>query len=836
MRYLFGVSAALATLLAITLPAPLRAQGAVAQLEIGDSLSLQVDQAERLTTYLTARTGSGRLIRDPAVSFLSLDTSVVEVRGDTAVAKQPGTAAVVVSAVRSRKPVEDTLTITVEGAAQNSSAAWAPDTLGPAPLGTTPLGTAPPDTASLDTAPPDTASLHSQPADEEPVRQEVVGELPAEAPATHAPVTKAPAIEKATGQGPASEKRANEATVSDTAPVAARPDSLPAGTVLVAEPNPVQLLLHETKLVVAEARREDDNSVVGPIRVTWQTLSPTVVRVDSAGLVTAVSVGTGAVQATAADGPPRTVTVTVETAPLSFAQDRLTLTIGNRRRLDVIVPAQGGRRLENSALDWRSTNERVAVVGAAGTVTARGAGKAGIIVTGFLRADTLPVVVHPRVETVSYSPASNGAPVTVPLNGIRQFTVTLHGANSQPVKGVPMTWTVADSTVARFDTLSFALAGKRVGSTRLALGMEGFEEMRWMIQVVPARITLNPSRIALSRGKRQLLAASMLDQRGKVVAPLEAATWRTSDSTVAAVGASGEVQARGLGRSLVSVTGPGGKSDTAEVFVVADLLVASSRAGQRLGIYQIDLAEPDRFVPLLVDAASNLGAVYSPDRTRIAFASLRDSSLGLYVMDAAGQQPPRRVVHALGSETALAWMPDGRRLVFTVPGKRLTTIGLLDLDSSSWDTLGMVAGNPSPDVSANGTIAYAAGEKNHADLFTIGPRGGPPVRVTNTPGEKLSPRWLPNGDLLFLAEGKTKNERFQLVRQDLKTGVQTTLAVSERPIFAVAVSRDGATMAYVTKGPDKRSPHALFVQRTAPGSTPREVKLQPGEQIAALAF
>jgi Tol biopolymer transport system component len=284
------------------------------------------------------------------------------------------------------------------------------------------------------------------------------------------------------------------------------------------------------------------------------------------------------------------------------------------------------------------------------------------------------------------------------------------------------------------------------------------------------------------------------------------------------------------------VTGPAGRSDTAEIFVVADLLVASNRAGARPGIYQISLAQLDDLIPLLVDSATYVGAAYSPDRTQIAFSSVRNKSLGIHIMGADGRRPARQVLRAIGSKTALAWIPDGRRLVFTIGDKRATAIGRLDLRTNSWDTVTVVAGEPSPDVSGAGKIVYAAGEKNSSYVYTIGLEGRTPVRLPNTAGRELSPRWLPTGDLLFITEGDRKGGRFRIVRYEPRTGAQTPLVASEAPILSLAVSRDGATMAYIKKGPNGRSPSALFVQGTAPGSTAREVPLRPGEAITALSF
>ncbi|HEX4613046.1 MAG TPA: hypothetical protein VH092_32955 [Urbifossiella sp.] len=89
---------------------------------------------------------------------------------------------------------------------------------------------------------------------------------------------------------------------------------------------------------------------------------------------------------------------------------------------------------------------------------------------------------------------------------------------------------------------------------------------------------------------------------------------------------------------------------------------------------------------------------YSPDGSRIAFCSSRDSEFDLYVMAADGSGV-RRVVKLDGMQARPAWSPDGRRLAFTwnrggryeihavgLDGRGLTTLaaGLERCDYPAW--------------------------------------------------------------------------------------------------------------------------------------------------------
>jgi Tol biopolymer transport system component len=56
-------------------------------------------------------------------------------------------------------------------------------------------------------------------------------------------------------------------------------------------------------------------------------------------------------------------------------------------------------------------------------------------------------------------------------------------------------------------------------------------------------------------------------------------------------------------------------------------------------------------------------AAWSPDGTRIAFASTRDGNYEIYVMNADGSAP-RRLTNDPQSDYAPTWSPDGQRIAW----------------------------------------------------------------------------------------------------------------------------------------------------------------------------
>ena len=67
---------------------------------------------------------------------------------------------------------------------------------------------------------------------------------------------------------------------------------------------------------------------------------------------------------------------------------------------------------------------------------------------------------------------------------------------------------------------------------------------------------------------------------------------------------------------------------------------------------------------LVGGAGDDVEPAWSPDGTRIAFASTRDGRYELWAVDAGGGEP-LRLVDAPGRQWAPAWSPDGSRVAYT---------------------------------------------------------------------------------------------------------------------------------------------------------------------------
>jgi len=618
--------------------------------------------------------------------------------------------------------------------------------------------------------------------------------------------------------------------------ITGKPRTVPAAAVLTLEPAMVSLLPGESARIYPQAQREDGTPAPAG-RVSWRSLRPEIAVVDSLGTVTGVSPGETIVQA--ATGSRLMATLPVEVAQGEFVLSPSKLSLGpdEADTLRGTVPSQGNREIRGS-IEWRSTDTTVAAVTPGGVVRATGPGQAEIVASVGSQSRKVPVSVHPLPQALVVSPHQGGT-IQVPLRGTRQFTAVAEADDSSPIPEARVTWQLSDSSVASFDAASGTLTPRALGSTTLTAVLPGITPAVWHVEVVPGDIAIEPGRAGLLVGQRTTLSVLLRESRSGTSSKPTGVRW-SSDHPEIALAREGVVDGLAPGHAVVTATTAWGKSATADVFVTGDLVLVSNRGGS-YGIYQLRSAAPSSFTPVLADTATNIQAAMSPDRTRIAFSSNRSgSSYDLFLVDPDGRNLSRLTSNP-GNEDEPAWMPDGKHLVYTASSGAATQIAVVALDGSENRLLTMgPSRNTSPTVSADGrTIAFVSTRDGNQEIYTMNPDGSAQRRMTRTPGREWSPKFLPTGDLLYVAEVGGKSKGSKVMRGGV-AGRAGQLFATEQPIASLGVSREGDRVAYVVgrildaeKG---RVEFSLFLQTTAPGGQPLEVPLGPGEQVLTPSF
>ena len=128
---------------------------------------------------------------------------------------------------------------------------------------------------------------------------------------------------------------------------------------------------------------------------------------------------------------------------------------------------------------------------------------------------------------------------------------------------------------------------------------------------------------------------------------------------------------------VVSKAGDEGSAKTPPPIVIDRLRFKEDRTGyltatERKQLYLVDVATR-QLAPLTADRrVDDTLPVYSPDGKTVAFFSTRDSDpdrtgkLALYLLDVGSPSTPRKLTEFFApNKPALAWTPDGTRLVYT---------------------------------------------------------------------------------------------------------------------------------------------------------------------------
>lgn len=627
------------------------------------------------------------------------------------------------------------------------------------------------------------------------------------------------------------------------APTASAPGPAPVSDValLTAEPAGISLLPTEHARVIIRAARVD-GTATAPGQLVWRSQRPEVVAVnDSLEIITALATGQGMVQATAASGVSVGIPVSVALAELRADRSSLTLAPGERDTIVVTVPAQGNRPLRSGDLQWSSSDPAVVQVSGEGVFQAVAAGRAEVVVRGFLQELRVAVLVHQRVARFLAAPRL-AEPIRLPLNGTREITLIPQTADSLPIEGVPISWAVGDTAIVRFDPASGALTARRSGTTTLTFAARGYMAKGWTIEVLPGTVGFDRPRVTLRAGEQSTPVVSYISEQGQPLSRASGLQWSSSNPAVARVTPEGTIEASGPGRATVTAEPAGGQSAQLTVLVTGDLLIASTRGG-KFGIYAVAGTAPDTFVPVLADSSVNyLHGTYSPDRNRLAYVSDRFGNYDVFVADADGRNPVRLTTDP-GVDLQPAWTPDGRWLVISSGRSGSRQLYVLAADGSDLRELTTLAGGAedpalSPDGSTVVFTGFPHGRDQPADIYTIPFAGGTPRPVTLTPDRHESrPVFLPGGELTWVQRRKDKRDPDLVVRQAAAGTGQVPLISTELALSDVAIAGDGSRIAWVgSRTGDRNRVEYTFQWRSLTNGAETVVRLLPGERITSPAF
>lgn len=272
--------------------------------------------------------------------------------------------------------------------------------------------------------------------------------------------------------------RAGQTTSGGDVPITrGPPDNLYVTGVTLTSPTPT-VVQGEARTLTADVQTSSPG--VTPV-VFWSSLDTLVARFDGAS---AVGVSPGVVNVVASAGRHAdTTTLTVIRPPVTSVDVTpvgASVVIGTTRQYVAVPKDAAGNALDGRVVTWATGDTSVATVDGAGLLSAAGLGTTTVTATSEGIEGTVDVtVVRVPVGSVLVAPDS----AVVQVGATTRFTVQARDSIGGVLTGRPVTWTVADTTVAGINFAGVVL-GLRPGTTTVRATVDGvFDEASVRVNV-----------------------------------------------------------------------------------------------------------------------------------------------------------------------------------------------------------------------------------------------------------------------------------------------------------------------------------------------------------------
>ena len=310
--------------------------------------------------------------------------------------------------------------------------------------------------------------------------------------------------------------------------------------------------------------------------VTCRSSNTSVATVSASGVVSGKASGTVTVTATSKANANVSATVMLTVFDSRQPTD-ITFNVPSPQKLDIgqtlslsatVLPSTAAQTVR-----WSSGNTAVATVSTNGLVTARRDGTAVITAThsaytGFKRAITIHVEASPAPTALRLSAPSYELSIktkttltvtTTPENASKSFTFVSSNTRVATVDGNGVV------TAAGVGKAQITVVSKRDAAVRATADLTVFDP------AIPSSITLNHTAVQLGEGDTITLTPTVLPS----TAPSDV-TWRSSNTAVATVTASGAIKAVNVGQAVITcTTRTGNISTTATVTVLQTTLTTA---------------------------------------------------------------------------------------------------------------------------------------------------------------------------------------------------------------------------------------------------------------------
>ena len=579
-----------------------------------------------------------------------------------------------------------------------------------------------------------------------------------------------------------------------------------------------------------------------------------VASVDSFGVVMAGGdTGHAVVQVTVPGRtfPPMHVAVEVRSDSVKWRAREISMVPGAVDTLQLLVPAQGNRPINAIGIFQfvSSDTAKIRVAPLSPVVTALAPGTARVIAQSSIYPDIpITINVHRRVTRVVGAPVDTL--ITLAIGAQTTITARPLAADSSVVTEVPLTWTVSDTTVARYDTATKALRGLKMGEILIRVSAPVANDtvriLSWRVRVIAGGLAVSRPgpKVALGVGERVPVEVKLLDDKRQPIETANRLTWTTSSDTVARV-ADGQLVAVGMGRARVTARSVWDSTVTTDVTVVGDLLVYALRNG-RWDVFMLEHAtgngQPPKVRQLTQDTMIKSAPAWSPSLTQIAYVATPGlmGNADLYLLDLE-TATTRRLTHDSATVASPSFVgPTGDQIVFESSKDGKAQLYVMKTDGTGRRQLTQGANaNTQPAVSPDGRKVLFASVRDRAHgIYEMNLDGTGERRLATSPRQEDSPEYAADGrSFYYLRDDGGNPLTKRLYRQDLVSGTATPITPTALYVQAYSPTADGSTVALLTLAADANGVQtARVVLLNVATGTMTPMALPGADRIAGPAF
>ena len=281
--------------------------------------------------------------------------------------------------------------------------------------------------------------------------------------------------------------------------------------------------------------------------ITWASSDEHIAVVDENGVVTAYNRGTVEIIATA-DGVsralPLTAAIPVSEIQLSRANENAPFYTG---MTETFIAAVSPQNAEDHSLNWRSSDERIAVVNENGEVTGVKAGEVTIFCEAADKGGALAEYKLTVLQGPSEIVLSSSLPYLLPGQNLSLIAKIL----PESAAGTPLTWSSSDETVLTVDENGVVTHVSEGVATVTATGVNGVRAgitLHAYASGAPTAFTMKEPSVYMNIGETYALRFTC-----EPVGAIDACVWLSSNTSIAKVDENGTVSAIGSGAVTISV-------------------------------------------------------------------------------------------------------------------------------------------------------------------------------------------------------------------------------------------------------------------------------------------